>query len=160
VQSNDVTLYLNGFSIVGAIQCDSGGVTCSPAPRLETAGVNALAFGVTVRNGHIFGFSRGVKIFGGLVEEMHVSRNLIDGIEANDAIVRRNDASRNHGIGIQCFDCVVTENAAALNVGNGFDMSGGGVFGSNTFASSLGTTISLSSLVVSQHNSSCDGFAC
>jgi hypothetical protein len=158
INVNDVTLDLNGFTITGPITCDSSG--CTPTSTASPSGIQAFAVGITIRNGHVKGFARGVKTFGGLVEEMHVSGNVIDGIEGNDVVVRRNDASSNHGIGIQCFDCVVTENVATLNGSNAFFMGGGGVFASNTTKSSLGVNISLSSLVVTQRNSSCDGFAC
>jgi hypothetical protein len=160
IQANDVTLDLNGFTINGAITCPQGANSCGPAPRIDTAGVQAFALGITIRNGHVKGFSRGVKLFGGLVEEIHASSNLIDGIEGNDSVIRRNDTSFNKGIGIQCFNCVVSENVSTLNGGNGFNMGGGGVFSANTMKSSLGTQLEITILVVSTHSSSCDGNPC
>jgi hypothetical protein len=158
--ASSVTLDLNGFTILGPIVCQGGTGPCAPTPTRDTAGINALALSVTIRNGHVQGFSRGVKIFGGLVEGMHASGNVIDGIEANDSVITGNNASQNHGVGIQAFNSVVTSNVATLNGSSGFVMGGGGVFGSNTLKSSLGTQISLTQLVVSQMNSSCDGSVC
>src|SRR5262249_23789179 len=57
IQSNDVTLDLNGFTIAGGVVCDAGGFTCSPTPTRDTTGVQAILnstsniFGVTIRNG-------------------------------------------------------------------------------------------------------------
>src|SRR3954470_20076140 len=63
VMANDVTLDLNGFSIVGAIVCQ-GTTNCTPAPAgVFATGISALANGVTIQNGHVRGFSRGVKTF-------------------------------------------------------------------------------------------------
>ncbi len=62
IQANDVSLDLNGFSISGAIVCD--GTNCGTQPRTAVSGISALAIGITIRNGHVRGFSRGVKIFG------------------------------------------------------------------------------------------------
>ncbi|HLK62250.1 MAG TPA: hypothetical protein VKU19_02335 [Bryobacteraceae bacterium] len=160
INANDVTLDLNGFMILGAITCGNSSNSCGPVPRNAVHGISALAVGITIRNGHVRGFSRGVKIFGGLVEEMHVSGNLIDGIEGNDSVIRRNDASLNAGIGIQCFNCVVSENVATLNASNGFNLGGGGVFSANSMKSSLGQGLEITQLVVTTHNNSCDGFPC
>jgi hypothetical protein len=158
IQANDVTLDLNGFSISGPIVCE--GTNCGAPLSRAVSGVSALVFGTTIRNGHVRGFSRGVKLFEGLVEEMHISNNVIDGIEANDSVVRRNDVSQNGGIGIQCFNCVVAENASTLNAGSGFNLGGGGVFSGNTMKSSLGQRLEITQLVVSSNNNSCDGSPC
>jgi len=164
IQSNDVTLDLNGFSITGAFVCDNQGDHCSPQPTREVSGVEAIAgvvgniFGVTIKNGHVRGFSRGISTFGGVVEEITAQSNFIAGISAFDAVVRRNDASRNHGAGIACADCVVSENIADSNHGNGFIMVFGGVFGSNSTQNSLGADVGVE--VTSQNNNSCSGHVC
>ena len=104
------------------------------------------------------GFTRGVKVFGGLVEEIQATINLLAGIEGNDAVVRRNSVRGNGGSGIACFDCVVTENVARDNLRSAFNMGGGGVFGSNTvFANGF---VELTQTVTTQHNSSCSGAPC
>jgi len=164
IQSNDVTLDLNGFSITGAFICDNGGNNCTAPPTKEVSGVEAVAgpagniFGVTIKNGHVRGFSRGILTFGGIVEGITAYSNFIAGIHGFDAVVRRNDASRNHGAGIACESCVVTENIADSNQGNGFIMVFGGVFGSNSFTNSANADISND--VTSQGNNSCNGHVC
>src|SRR5262245_29396466 len=169
VQSNDVTLDLNGFSITGAIVCDNGGNNCSPTPTVETKGVEAILgtvngqasniFGVTIKNGHVRGFTFGISTFGGIVEEITAQSNLTAGIQAFDAVVRRNDASRNHGDGIACNQCVVTDNIAAFNQTNNFHLVFGGVFASNT-AVGAGFGASLDIFIVSVNNNSCNGTRC
>ena len=164
IQANDVTLDLNGFSITGPVACDFQGNNCTPAPTRETDGVEAVLsaqgniFGVTIRNGHIRGFSFGVSTFSGLVEEITAYSNFSGGITAERAVVRRNDTSQNHGFGIGCNSCVVTENVANNNQGNGFVMSFGGVFGSNSTQNSFGADIDIG--VTTQNNNNCSGHAC
>lgn len=164
IQSNDVTLDLNGFSITGAIVCDNQGNNCVPSPINETTGVEAIfgaagnIFTVTIKNGHVRGFSRGVSTFGGIVEEITAQSNFIAGISAEDAVVRRNNASRNHGAGITGINSVVTENVANSNQGNGFIMVFGGVFGSNSTSNAFGADIAVE--VTTQGNNSCNGHVC
>ncbi len=68
IDANDVTLDLNGFTISGPITCNS--TSCSPSSTTSPSGIQAFAVGVAIRNGHVKGFARGVKTFGGLVEGM------------------------------------------------------------------------------------------
>lgn len=164
IQANDVTLDLNGFTISGPIVCDFQGNNCTPTPTRETDGVQAILgpqsniFGVTIRNGHIRGFSFGISTFSGVVEEITAYSNFSGGIQAERAVVRRNDASQNHGFGIGCNSCVVTENVADNNQGNGFVMSFGGVFGSNSTQNSAGADIDIG--VTTQNNNNCSGHTC
>lgn len=168
VQSNDVTLDLNGFSITGGIACDNGGNNCTP-PTSDTSGVEAVLgfvggqrsniFGVTIKNGHVRGFTNGILTFGGVVEEITAQGNLT-GIFAFDAVVRKNDASRNHVDGIACNQCVVTENIAAFNLSNDFHLVFGGVFASNTAVARAGLGANIDNQVVSLNNNSCNGFRC
>lgn len=168
VQSNDVTLDLNGFSITGGIVCDNVGDTCAPPPARDTSGVEAILgvvggqpaniFGVTIKNGHVRGFTNGILTFGGVVEEITAQGNLT-GIFAFDAVVRKNDASRNHVDGIACNQCVVTENVAVFNQSNQFHLVFGGVFASNT-AVGAGLGVNNSNEVISLNNNSCNGTRC
>jgi hypothetical protein len=172
VQSNDVTVDLNGFSITGAIVCDSGGNNCTPEPTAETSGVEAVSgfvggqpaniFGVTIKNGHVRGFSRGILTFGGIVEEITAQGNLIAGIHGFDAVVRRNEASRNHVDGIVCNQCTVTDNIAAFNQSNQFHLVFGGVFANNTAVSptSIDPGVNIFGGVVSLNNNSCNSTRC
>ena len=169
VQSNDVTLDLNGFSITGGIVCDNGGNNCTALPARDTSGVEAVLgvvngepaniFGVTIKNGHVRGFTNGILTFGGIVEEITAQSNLT-GIFAFDAVVRKNDASRNHVDGIACNQCVVTENVAALNLSNQFHLVFGGVFASNTAVARTGLGANISNDVISLNNNSCNSTRC
>ena len=165
VQSSDVTLDLNGFSITGGIVCDNGGFNCAPAPAADTIGVEAILggganiFGVAIRNGHIRGFSFGISTFGGIVEQITAQGNLTAGISGSSVLVRKNDASRNHGNGIQCNSCVVTENIASLNQGNQFLVGFGGIF-SNNAAVTRGDFGVNNFGAVSANNNSCNGTLC
>jgi len=158
---DDVTIDLNGFTIQGPIVCDNGtGANCAPAASGFPAGISAPArIGVTVRNGHIRGFVLGVQILGGLLEEMEFVSN-IDGIAANDAVIRRTTARNSGNVGIICAGCVVTESIARDNFGFGFVLTGGGVFGSSRVTSSPGHPFVIDPSITSQHNSSCDGGTC
>ena len=169
VQSNDVTLDLNGFSIAGGIVCDNGGDNCTPPPTRDTSGVEAVVgvvngktaniFGVTIKNGHVRGFTNGVLTFGGIVEEITAQSNLT-GIFGFDAVIRKNDASRNNVDGIACNQCVVTENVAAFNQSNNFHLVFGGVFASNTAVARAGLGVNISKDVVSLNNNSCNSTRC
>ena len=167
VQSSDVTLDLNGFSITGGIVCDNGGFDCTPVPARDTIGVEAILggqpvaniFGVAIRNGHIRGFTFGISTFGGIVEQITAQGNLTAGISGSSVLVRKNDASRNHGNGIQCNSCVVTENIASLNQGNQFLVGFGGIF-SNNAAVTRGDFGVNNFGAVSANNNSCNGTLC
>ena len=159
IQAEDVTLDLNGFTISGPIVCGFSGDNCQPLPTVSTTGVSALVLTATVRNGYVRGFSRGVKTFGGLVEQVQVSSNAIDGIEANDAVIQRSVARSNGGPGIQAFDSVVTDNQARGNHGSGFFMGGGGVFSNNTIFPN-DPTADLTDTITTTHSSSCGGAPC
>lgn len=171
IQANDVTLDLNGFSITGGVVCDNQGFTCTE-PTVETTGIEAILgfvggqrsniFGVTIKNGHVRGFSLGISTFGGIVEEITAQGNLTAGISGFDAVVRRNDASRNHVDGIVCNQCVVTDNIAALNQVNQFHLVFGGVFASNTAVATSSTSLGVNIFggVVSLNNNSCNSTRC
>jgi hypothetical protein len=122
-------------------------------------GHSANIFGVTIKNGHVRGFTNGILTFGGVVEEITAQSNLT-GIFAFDAVVRKNDTSRNHVDGIACNQCVVTENMAAFNQSNQFHLVFGGVFASNTAVARAGLGVNISNDVVSLDNNSCNSFRC
>lgn len=159
-RAEDITLDLNGFTIAGPVVCGFQGQNCAPFPTTTTWGIRAFALSVSVRNGHIRGFTNGIQAFGGLLEELNVFSNSSTGLIANDAVVRRNNARSNGGFGIACFDCVVTENIARENASSGFTVGGNGVFGSNQLFSSPGQFLGITSTVTSQRNNNCDGFTC
>lgn len=173
ILANDVTLDLNGFAVTGGVVCDVQGITCTGIPTSgETIGIEAIIgfangqrsniFGVTIKNGHVRGFTFGISTFGGLVEEITAQGNLRAGISAFEAVVRRNDASRNHGAGVECNQCTVRDNMAAFNQGNQFTLVFGGVFAGNTAvtSSATGLGVDIANVVVSDNNNSCNAFRC
>jgi hypothetical protein len=168
IQANDVTLDLNGFGITGGIVCDNGGFVCTPTPTAgDTIGVEAVAsataniFGVTIRNGHVRGFTFGISTFGGIVEEINAQGNLRAGIAGDKAIVRKNDASRNHQDGIECNSCLVTENIAALNQANQFLVGFGGLLSNNAAVTSGAAGGGINNFgAASANNNSCNGLLC
>src|SRR5262249_11376045 len=137
----------------------------SPTPTRDTTGVQAILnstsniFGVTIRNGHVRGFTFGISTFGGLVEQINAQGNLRAGIQDDSANVRRNDASRNHGDGIECNSCLVTDNIAAFNLGNQFLVGFGGLFSNNAGISSAGFPLNNFG-AVSAGNNACNGTSC
>jgi len=170
VQSNDVTLDLNGFSITGPVVCDGSGDNCTGQPvGGDTSGVEAIIgvvngqaaniFGVTIKNGHVRGFTNGILTFGGIVEEITAQSNFNAGIEGFNAVVRKNDASFNHNDGIACNGCVVTENVASFNHNNDFHVGFGGVFASNAAIATGGLGVNNFG-AISLNNNSCNGIRC
>jgi len=149
-----VTLDLNGFSVTGPIVCDQG-ANCTPETSADTHGILARGVrNITITNGHIKGFRRGLFAVDSVIEGVHASDNLQIGILAIRSLIKRNVAA-NNGSGIVTEDCIVIENIADGNAGAGFDLAFGGVFSNNVLFSSPGSSLIIGSDVVSQHNNSC-----
>ncbi len=157
IKANGVTLDLDGFNITGAITCAGGDTSnCSPEPsNLQAAGIFSWGNTNTIRGGHVRGFAFGVKTFGGLVEDVRVTENWFVGIEANDAVLRKNSAKLNHLIGIQAFNSLVTESAITDNGSRQVVVGGGGAFSHNIVRWFLNNGVEISISVVSDHTSSC-----
>jgi hypothetical protein len=143
----NVTLDLNGFSVIGPILCDGHGSNCQGIAGSAT-GIHASP-GATIRNGHVQGFITGIVNNGGVVEDIHASNNF-DSIVATNALVRRNFIT-NNSAGLICTSCTVLDNHSSFSVDFAFNLFGGGVFGSNTAVGH----ISLAPNVVSQGNNAC-----
>jgi len=149
-----VSLDLNGFSVTGPIVCDQG-ANCTPGTSADTHGILARGVrNITISNGHIQGFRRGLFAVDSVIEGVHASDNLQIGILAVRSLLKRNVAA-NNGSGIVTEGCIVTENVADGNAGAGFALSFGGVFSNNVLFSSPGSSLLIGSDVVSQHNNSC-----
>jgi hypothetical protein len=71
ILTDDATLNLSGFSISGPTVCLSG-TNCVPGSLLKTAGIVIVGLRVAIRNGKVRGFSRGIRILKGRVEEVRV----------------------------------------------------------------------------------------
>ncbi len=142
-----VTIDLNGFSIIGAINCDAA--SCSPQPHLDSHGILARPGELTVRNGHVRGFDTGIVTEGGLIEDVQFASNFTVGIIGLKAVLKHNNVIGIRGTGLACDSCVVTENVV---IGTNILLTDGTVFGGNFFSGFLPFTDDSS---VSQHNNSC-----
>ena len=154
INADNVTLDLNGFSIIGP-GCSFFFLvyTCEGSPN--TVAINSQSSGVAVLNGSITGFSAGVMLsgMGGYVSQLRVQRNST-GIQATHAIVAHNNASANN-FGIITDASTVTENVANQDAIQGFEINGG-VFRGNT---ADGSKVALSSTTSSENND-CNGSSC
>jgi hypothetical protein len=126
INANNVSIDLNGFSILGPTVCtQSFPTTCSPTGiGLGVDGGNSSTRGasVTVFNGSVHGIGgNGIFLFsgGGHVENVHADQNGGKGIEVQTGIVRNSTATLNGSDGIYGFLITVSGNTVYLNGGNG-----------------------------------------
>ena len=141
VSADNVTIDLNGFSIVGP-----GGPSTTPS------GISALGFaGITVENGSVSGFGAvGIALGTGIVRNVHANTNG-SGIQggANSVIegCTANQSTSSSGFGISCSPaCVISGDTANHNV-DGIDCPGNGcVISGNTVSSNSDIGIKCASL--------------
>jgi hypothetical protein len=178
INSDDVTLDLNGFNI----SCASA--DCSLPPALFMNGVVSNGhIDITVKNGSVRGFGQGVGVWltgTGLVTDVTASGNLF-GIDVGSGagggfVVAHCAATHNNNIGIQASFSTVIDSLANHNTNVGF-VGGGSTFlhnvaahngtglsarndlyGSNNFQ--LNSVAIVNSGSVSQNNNNCDGTTC
>ena len=136
VEVNDVTLDLNGFAIIGPVQCafeDEQTITCDPAGDGFGVPAGRDATSTAVRNGSVRGMgATGVSINSGRVEGVRVLENGNFGIVAlNEIIVRGCLAELNGAIGIFISAAAVIEHSIALRNPNGGIVVAGGVVRGN-----------------------------
>jgi hypothetical protein len=145
IAADNVTLDLNGFSILGPTDCSGGLNPCANAVSgpnmvvgfgISTANVFAgggLQFNITIRNGTIQGMgNRGIFLEGDshLVEYMHVRSNgwggitISEGPDRGGSIVQHNTVLRNGGEGISVDQGLVSHNTAAANISGIFVFTG------------------------------------
>lgn len=133
VTNNDVTVDLNGFSIVRN-GCAGAVVSCSP-PNGVGDGVNALGFRrTTVTNGSVIGMGgEGVDLGeASQVTKLRVSWNHGNGIEVTgDSTIVSNTVFENDGDGIEAAGSVVLDNALVGNGQNGISAGIGSVIENN-----------------------------
>ena len=117
VRADDVTVDLNGFAIIGPVQCtaEDGSVSCAP----EGTGVGVLAQDdsspTVVRNGSVRGMgAAGVRIVSGRVEGVRARENGETGISLGSGIVRGCLAESNGGFGINVTTSGTVEHSIAL----------------------------------------------
>ena len=129
VRADNVTIDLNGFSIIGPVICIGSPVTsCSPVDP------TALGFGiedglppghrsVTVMNGNVRGmgsYGIGISGVGGFVEKVHAESNGRTGIFVASGTINVSMANLNGQLGFESFSGVVSGNVAIGNGRNGF----------------------------------------
>src|SRR5262245_15223091 len=151
IDADNVTLDLNGFSIIGANSCngDSRTTTTSCTDTATFDGVSSTKGQITIRNGTIRGMRFGIFLQRGpaLVEEVHATQNSFGGIAVESGVLRRNTASNNGGNGISTQGSngdtangasVLTDNVAIGNANNGLVASGGKVTGNTSYRNRVG----------------------
>ena len=112
ITSDNVSVDLNGFSIIGTTVCSGTGSDISCSPTSFTQGVRSSNKGTTVRNGSISGMgSSGVMLLSqnNIVENIHATSNGGDGIFAGwSCVITHSTARHNGGDGIETGDfCMI-----------------------------------------------------
>jgi hypothetical protein len=149
ISSDFVTIDLNGFSIVGPVDCSARTPfgLCNGQKGNDTGtgikggvrNTSAIYFNITIRNGSIQGMGNsGIDIFGDsiLVQYMHIRGNGLFGMviyrslsgsssSQSSVIVEHNIAQLNRDIGIFVEAGLVTDNVAGQNGSSGIEMRQG-----------------------------------
>jgi hypothetical protein len=177
INSDNVTLDLNGFTIGGPVICTGSPPNCTGVGRF---GVSSSNQNSSVKNGVIRGFAIGLFLTGsGLVEDLQTSGNSDTGIIANGVfVVARCLANNNGGTGMAVSGASISDSTSSGNGQDGFqagsstlihtaaiansrfglDGSQGVLFGSNTFLNNLGGDLAGGAL--SQNNNLCTHGSC
>jgi hypothetical protein len=101
--SNDVTIDLNGFSIIGPRTCtgEAGTLACTPASGVSAHGISVSStyHGIVIKNGLINGFNSGIVILTGsqspnFVDNIISSENE-EGIILSNGVISNSQANRN-----------------------------------------------------------------
>ena len=151
ITSDNVTIDLNGFSLIGPVVCTGSPVSSCPFMGSGT-GIFSSKSNLTVLNGTIRGMNDGITFVGGdnHIEKVHATSNTSIGIGSGNgqSLVTSCDTSFNGVFGIFgngkaegnvaegngldgiVFAGAMTNNVAANNKGNG--ISGQGVFSGNS----------------------------
>jgi parallel beta-helix repeat protein len=130
VTGNNVTIDLNGFSIIGPVVCNGQPVTsCSPNSASGVGILTSSNLVVTVTNGMVQGMGIGLSLSGpSRVERVSAVQNNSFGIlfQSSGNVVLNNTASFNGSVGIQSLiaSSVVTGNVVIGNRGTGLSVSG------------------------------------
>jgi len=102
IMTDDVTLDLNGFSILGPSDCSGFGAALTCAPTGMGNGISSSRKGITIRNGTIRGMgSLGIRLNGGVpsrIERVRVFSNGGGGIQSAGSLVD-NTIEKNGGSG-------------------------------------------------------------
>lgn len=160
ITAENVSLDLNGFSILGPTVCS--GIPLSCAPSGIGVGVLGTASYTGVRNGIVRGMGgAGVRLVGAIggpatpghvVSNLQVAGNGGDGINISGGIVRESVVRRNGGRGIVMDSGLITANQISQNGNIGARISGTGTVSFNTVSDNNGCGISMNSGLASGNN--------
>lgn len=178
ISADNVTLDLNGFSIMGPVTCTATpGPTCSGAST--GSGIFSASDNTVVKNGVVDGFVDGVYLVGrgSLVDAVHAKNNLYDGIHVESGVVQRSTAIMNgfsgvyvtvgniqgsfaeyNSTGIFGEQIVALGNSTANN-DYGLNVVQGSVYGSNSFTGDVFADV-YSLGAISQGNNVCGVTQC
>ena len=135
ISSNNVSLDLNGFSLIGPVSCSGATPTCSPLGSGIGIVGTTLIRNITIENGAIVGFGEdGININGSpiLIRDMQINNNSDAGIVAiSGGRFLDNDISGNGGIGIDTSNTGLILNSRFSN--NGAEGVDAGACGNNIF---------------------------
>ncbi len=145
VSAPNVTIDLNGFSIIGITTCDESPLVCSPTGTGSGIGIQACTLdceNLTVRNGSIIGAGNEGLALGkwGRAADLTVASNGNNGIQARNGVVVQNCSIRSNGgtgivistSGPSIFASNITGNIIMANAGYGMNLSGPAVVVGNT----------------------------
>jgi hypothetical protein len=160
ITAENVSLDLNGFSILGPTVCS--GIPISCAPLGVGVGVLSTQSYTGVRNGIVRGMGsdavRLLRLPGGgasqghVVSDLQVAGNGGDGISMSGGIARQSVVRRNGGRGVVMDSGLITGNQISQNGSTGARISGTGMVSANTVSDNDGCGISMNSGLASGNN--------
>ena len=123
IDSDDVTIDLNGFRLSGPIVCVGSPPICSGSSSTGILAGNRQ--NITVKNGTVRGFNRGIELVGtggsgGLIADVQASGNSDYGIYGVEVVIIRCSANNNGGIGMTVVNGTVSDSLANRNRYDGF----------------------------------------
>jgi hypothetical protein len=132
IDVDNVTIDLNGFSIIGPTVCSGGPPVASCSPNGTGLGISSLNGGISVSNGTIRGMGAGIAInsYNNRIVNVATLGNSDTGIFVR-GIVSSCTASNNGGIGILTFGSKIVDNVTAFNHLDGIQSQGPGLVSGN-----------------------------
>lgn len=173
VNADNVTLDLNGFSIIGAGNCFGGygQLSCTGTK----AGISSQKRNLTVRNGRVSGFGWGVSMpFGGLAEDLMIENNANYGLSLQNFGMARGIRANYNIVGVDVRSSVVRDSVIAYGT---VGLSGANSLAQGVFITATSTglsavlnmalresyvsgTVPVSGTLTSMGNNLCNGVAC
>ena len=140
VNTSNVTLDLNGYTVSGPTVCPGPPSPCAPAGSAD--GIVSGFSNVAILNGTVQGFgSDGIALSQhSRVERVRTSNNGGSGINVGEASVVTDNQTLYNGDGINAANgCTITGNVSAYNLGVGIFAGGGSSVTGNTVQNNNGT---------------------